>query len=55
MADPPSATADQPSDSVKQKFTGKRKKSGIAYCRKKCQTSSAEEAVAVRAAPVASN
>jgi hypothetical protein len=55
MADPPSTTADPPSDLIKQKFTGKRKKSGIAYHRKKCQTFSAEKAVANHAAPDANN
>ena len=51
MSDLPSAMADPPSDPVKWKFTGKSKESGIAYCRKKPQTSSAKEAVTVHAAP----
>ena len=55
ITDPPSTMADPPSDPVKHKFTGKIKKSGITYHRKKCQTSSAEEAVAVHAVPDANH
>ena len=51
MANPPHAMADPPRDSSKWKFTGIRKKSGIANCKKNCKTSSAEGAIAVHAAP----
>jgi hypothetical protein len=41
--------------SPKKKFTGKRKKSGINYHRKKFQTSSVKGAVAVHATPDANH
>ena len=50
MADPLHAMADPPSNRMKQFFTDKRKRNDIAYCSKKCQTSSAKEAVVVHAA-----
>jgi len=40
---------------MKQMFTGKSKKSGIAYRRKECQTSSAKETVVVHAGPDANH
>jgi len=51
MADPPNTMADPPTAPLKRKFTGKRKKIGITYRRKKSKTSfAADTAVLVRAA-----